>query len=168
MKKQKGASRRERRQRNVTTRIEGRYAAQALHLLREHNVTVCHWRSSMTGIAWLGHPDRVIEAPHPKSPMSFAVLAHEVGHHALGRMRPRWHEEQQAWLFAFNAMEAHDIPLTDNVVERYHGAMRYALAKALRRGLKEIPAAMVEFLTDEERARFGIARPHDFMRHIPE
>jgi hypothetical protein len=136
--------------------VEGRYAGEALALLQEHQVRVCHWRNNMTGIAWLGHPDRAIEAPHPKSSMSFAVLAHEVGHQSLGRMRPRWHEEQQAWLFAFAAMEAHKIPVTDNVVERYRSAMRYALAKALRRGLKQIPAELVEFLDEGERRRFGI------------
>lgn len=144
--------RRQRRECDVTCQIEGRYARQALDLIQKHGVRVCHWRSNMTGIAWLGHPDRPIEAPHPKSPMSFAILAHEVGHHALGRVRPRWREEQLAWLFAFDAMEQYGIPVTDRVRERYAGSMRYALAKARRRGLKEIPAALVPFLTDESSA----------------
>ena len=143
--------RRQRRELDVTSQIEGRYAAQALKLVRQHNVRVCHWRANMTGIAWLGHPDRVIEAPHPKSSMSFAVLAHEVGHQALGRVTPRWREEQQAWLFALQAMETFGVPVTQSVLDRYASSMRYALAKAHRRGLKAIPAELLEFLTDDER-----------------
>jgi hypothetical protein len=151
-------SRRQRRDNDVTSDIEGRYAAEALDLIRIHSVRVCHWRTNMTGIAWLGLPDRPIEAPHPRSPMSFAILAHEVGHHVLGRLRPRWREEQHAWKFAFSAMAHYGVPVTDNVTQRYHDAMRYALAKALRRGLKQIPAELHEFLTDEERARFRLER----------
>lgn len=142
-----------RRDDDVTAQIEGRYANEALALVREHGVTVCHWRSNMTGIAWLGHPGRAIEAPHPRSPISFAILAHEVGHHVLGRVRPRWREEQLAWLFAMDAMRQHGVPVTDAVQERYAESMRYALAKALRRGLKQVPAELVPFLTEEERRR---------------
>lgn len=144
-------NRHQRRELDVTDRIEGRYAAEALRLIRQHNVRVSHWRTNMSGIAWLGHPDRVIEAPHPKSPMSFAVLAHEVGHQALGRVTPRWREEQQAWLFALQAMEASGVPIPQSVQDRYASSMRYALAKAHRRGLKKIPAELLEFLTVEER-----------------
>lgn len=145
-----------RRNDNVTHLIEGRYAREARDLLRQHSVCVCHWRSNMTGIAWIGHPARAIEAPHPKSPMSFAVLAHEVGHQSLGKVRPRWREEQLAWQFAIDAMQSRDIPVTANVLERYSSSMRYALSKALRRGLKQIPPELVPFLTDEERIRFGV------------
>lgn len=109
----------------------------------------------MTGIAWLGHPGRAIEAPHPKSPISFAVLAHEVGHHVLGRQSPRWREEQLAWLYAMDVMKEYDVPVTDAVQQRYAESMRYALAKALRRGLKQVPLDLIPFLTDDERQRFG-------------
>jgi hypothetical protein len=120
--------RRQRREHDVTEQIEGRYAAQARALLREHGVRVCHWRRNMTGIAWLGHPRRPIETPHPRSPLSFAILAHEVGHHAQGIIRPRWREEQLAWAFAFEAMREHGVPVTERVRDRYAGSMRYALA----------------------------------------
>lgn len=132
-------NRRERRENDVTSEIEGRFAREALTLLEQHDVRVCHWRSNMSGIAWIGHPDRPIEAPHPKSPMSFAVLAHEVGHQALGRVRPRWREEHLAWQFALDAMERLGVPVTDRVRQRYADSMRYALVKARRRGLKQIP-----------------------------
>ena len=142
-------NRRERREQDVTGEIEGRYAQEVLALIRQYGVRVCHWRGNMTGIAWIGHPDRPIEAPYPKSPMSFAVLAHEVGHQALGRVKPRWREEQLAWQFALDAMDRHSIPVTDQVRERYAASMRYALAKARRRGLKQIPAELLAFLPDD-------------------
>ena len=150
------SSRNQRRNDDVTHLIEGRYALEARSLLQQHGVRVCHWRSNMTGIAWIGHPARAIEAPYPKSPMSFAVLAHEVGHQSLGKVRPRWREEQLAWQFALDAMHAHGVPVTDSVRERYSDSMRYALAKALRRGLKQIPNELVPFLTADERIRFGV------------
>ncbi len=139
--------RRQRRERDVTAQIEGRYATQAMQLLREHNVRVCHWRSNMTGIAWLGLPDRIIEAPHPRSSLSFAILAHEVGHQALGKLRPRWREEQLAWDFALEQMERLGVPVSDAVQKRYAGSMRYALAKAIRRGMKEIPPELARFVS---------------------
>ena len=139
-------NRRQRRELDVSDEIEGRFAQQASRLLGEQNVRVCHWRSNMSGIAWIGHPLRPIETPHPRSSLSFAVLAHEVGHHVLGSVRPRWREEQLAWQFAFAQMERLGVPLTVAVRERYAASMRYALAKALRRGLREIPAELVEFV----------------------
>ena len=143
------SDRRRRREDDVTGEIEGRYAAQALRLLDEHGVRVCHWRRNMTGIAWLGHPRRPIEAPHPKSPLSFAILAHEVGHHANGHLRPRWREEQLAWEFALAQMARLGVPVSDAVTERYHQSLRYALAKALRRGLREIPPELAFLVTTE-------------------
>ncbi len=134
-----------RRERDVTAAIEGRYAPEALALLEEHGVRVCHWRATMSGVAWVGHPRRPIEAPHPRSPLSFAILAHEVGHHALGSVRPRWREEQLAWEFALAQMERLGVPVTARVRERHAAAMRYALAKALRRGLRAVPPELAPF-----------------------
>lgn len=145
-------NRRQRRELDVTSDIEGRYARQALELIGQHGVRVCHWRANMTGIAWLGHPERPVEAPHPKSPMSFAVLAHEVGHHALGRIRPRWREEYLAWQFALDAMRRLEVPVTDQVLRRYTESMRYALAKARRRGLRAVPVELAPFLDDQQAA----------------
>lgn len=143
-----GLDRRQRREQDVTAAIEGRYAPAALTLLRAHGVRVCHWRRNMSGIAWVGHPRRPIEAPHPRSPLSFAVLAHEVGHHALGARRPRWREEHLAWEFALEQMQRLGVPITAAVRRRRTASMRYALAKALRRGLREIPPELRPFLED--------------------
>jgi hypothetical protein len=145
-----------RRELDVTDEIDGRYAAEARALLAAYGVRVCHWRRAMTGLAWLGHPHRPIEAPHPRTPLSFAVLAHEVGHHALGRLRPRWREEQRAWLFALAQMHRLGVPVTAAVEQRYANSMRYALAKAMRRGLKEIPVELTPFLADDHQL---IVRP---------
>lgn len=142
------ADRWQRRERNVTAEITGRYAPEALILLREYDVRVCHWRRNMSGIAWVGHPQRPIEAPHPRSPLSFAILAHEVGHHALGRIRPRWREEHLAWEFALDQMRRLNVPIDDRVHERHVASMRYALAKALRRGLRQIPPELVRFVPE--------------------
>lgn len=139
-------NRRQRRELDVTSQMEGRYCVQANTLLEMYGVRVCHWRRNMTGIAWIGHPDKPIETPHPRSPLSFAILAHEVGHHALGIIRPRWREEQLAWQFAFQQMEHLGVPVTDAVHDRYAASMRYALSKALRRGLRQIPAELAPFV----------------------
>ena len=138
--------RRQRREQDVTAEIDGRYAPQARRLLAEHGVRVCHWRRNMTGIAWIGHPTRPIEAPHPRSSLSFAILAHEVGHHALGKVRPRWREEHLAWEFALEQMRRLGVPIQPAVTDRYAASMRYALAKALRRGLKQIPPELARFI----------------------
>ena len=138
--------RRQRRERDVTPQIQGRYAPAALSLLRAHDVRVCHWRASMSGIAWVGHPRRPIETPHPRSPLSFAILAHEVGHHALGALRPRWREEYLAWEFAFAQMRQLGVPIEPRVRERHAASMRYALAKALRRGLRQVPPELQPYV----------------------
>ncbi len=142
----KKLDRHERRELDVTDQIHGKYAAEALMLFQQYSVRVCHWRSNITGLAWVGHPDRPIEGPLPKSELSFAVLAHEVGHHHIGKRRPRWREELLAWEFACDAMSVLGVPVTERVLARYAASMRYALAKALRRGLKEIPPELEQFL----------------------
>lgn len=146
-------SRRERREDDVTASVEGRYAGEALDLIRVHGIRVCHWRTSMTGVAWVGHPDRPVEAPHPKSSLSFAILAHETGHHVLGKVRPRWREEKLAWEFAFREMERLGVPVNDRVRTRYCQSMQYALAKALRRGMRRVPPDLVPFLPATHSAR---------------
>lgn len=121
-------------------------------MLAEHRVTVRKWRSSMSGVAW-EQPSgktkiRCIEAPMPKGPMSAAVFLHEVGHHALGvgSIRPRCMEEYHAWMFSLKQMERWNIRITDRVEQRVHDSLLYAVAKARRRGIKDIPAPLVAYL----------------------
>lgn len=130
-----------------------RYDALTKQLLNEHNIRVRKWRSSMTGVAWQvdyhdGTTTRLIEAPRPRGPMSAAVFLHEVGHHAIGfhRYKPRCLEEHHAWAWALEAMLTHDIQITAGVERRVRLSMRYAIAKAQRRGIKALPAEMAAYL----------------------
>lgn len=130
-----------------------RYDALAKQLLAEHNIRVRKWRSSMTGVAWQVHyhdgsTARLIEAPRPRGPMSAAIFLHEVGHHAIGfyRYKPRCLEEHHAWAWALAAMQQHDIQITDAVHKRVRDSMRYAIAKANRRGIKSLPPEMLAYL----------------------
>jgi ABC-type uncharacterized transport system auxiliary subunit len=45
-------------------------------------------------------------------------------------------------------MAARGFNVTDRVRKRRDDAMRYALAKALRRGLKRVPSELVQWLPD--------------------
>jgi len=55
-------------------------------------------------------------------------------------------EEYKAWEWSINAMIANDIRVTDNVLKRRDNSLRYALAKALRRGLKRVPLELEPYL----------------------
>ncbi|GAB5495400.1 MAG: hypothetical protein Phyf2KO_04800 [Phycisphaerales bacterium] len=115
-------------------------------MLKEHRVRVRKWRSSTSGVAWQltyedGHVSRLIESPRPRGPMSAAVFLHEIGHHAIGfeTYKPRCLEEFHAWMFALAQMERWEIQVTEAVQNRVHDALHYAVSKAVRRGLKELP-----------------------------
>jgi len=79
--------------------------------------------------------------------MSWAIILHEVGHHALGigRFSPRCLEEYHAWRWALMAMEDLGITIGDRVHERMRASLHYALAKARRRGLVTIPEELRAF-----------------------
>jgi hypothetical protein len=117
-----------------------------------HAVRVRRWRGSNSGCAWEvtyadGHMVRLIEAPRPRGPVSAAVFLHEVGHHAIGfhRYKLRCFEEYMAWQWALDAMRANGIAVTAKVERRVEGSMRYAVAKAKRRGLKRLPVELVKY-----------------------
>ncbi|HBS29109.1 MAG TPA: hypothetical protein DEB06_06580 [Phycisphaerales bacterium] len=119
---------------------------------------VRRWRSSMTGVAWevryeTGEVSRLIEAPRPKGPMSAAIFLHEIGHHAIGftRYKPRCLEEYHAWAWALDAMERYGVQVTDAVRRRMHASLHYAIAKAARRKLRELPPELVPFLSPPPR-----------------
>jgi hypothetical protein len=135
--------------------MAARYAELERRMLREHGVRVRKWRTSMSGVAWQvtyrdGTVSRLIESPRPKGPMSAAVFLHEIGHHAIGfhTYKPRCLEEYHAWRFAIETMEAEGLNVTDRVRTRMRDSLRYAVAKARRRGLKRVPAELVPFLED--------------------
>ena len=107
----------------------------------------------MSGCAWelrdkQGNITRMVESPFPRGPMSCVIFLHEVGHHAIGFhvYKPRCLEEYYAWEWALKAMKTNDVRITTNVLKRRDNALRYALAKALRRGLKRVPVELEQFL----------------------
>jgi hypothetical protein len=122
---------------------------------RQHDVRVRRWRKSMSGKAWreYHHDGRVInwiESPLPRTPISLAIFLHEVGHHAIGfdKYRRRCEEEFFVWKWALREMSRHGVKPDARVHRRVEMSMRYAVSKAVRRGIKEIPAALVRYLPE--------------------
>lgn len=117
------------------------YEAIGQAILSEYGITVRKWRTDMSGVAW--HHCRDIECPRPRSPLSLAVLAHEVGHHELGHTdgnrQPRWREEYDAWQFAIATLRARAITPDKRTKEHMAHSLAYALAKALNRGMTKVP-----------------------------
>src|SRR6185436_19644885 len=132
--------------------MQERYDAVVKEMLTRYGVRVRRWRTSMSRIAWEvayhdGRVNRLIESPRPKGPMSAAVFLHEIGHHAIGfgTYRPRCLEEYHAWKFALEKMAEHQLNITEGVHKRMRQSLKYAVAKARRRGLKQLPAELVEY-----------------------
>lgn len=133
--------------------MQEKYDAVVRLMLETYNIRVRKWRSNMSGIAWYvtyrdGRVQRLIEAPRPKGPMSVAVFLHEIGHHAIGFdvYKPRCLEEYHAWRWAIEAMEAQGLNITDQVRSRMYRSLWYAVHKAKRRGIKQIPAELTPYL----------------------
>lgn len=152
-----------------------RYEWMTREMLAEHSVRVRKWRSGMSGVAWQvtyadGAISRLIEAPRPRGPMSAAVFLHEIGHHAIGfhRYSPRCLEEHMAWMFSLEMMRRYDLNITAAVHRRVRQSMRYAIAKARRRGIKRLPPELAIYLTRPERVALGVPLPGDLDEARPE
>jgi hypothetical protein len=140
--------------------MQAKYDAVVQRLLQEHNIRVRKWRKSMSGIAWYvtyrdGKRVNLIESPRPRGPMSAAVFLHEIGHHAIGFnvYKPRCLEEYHAWRWSLEAMEKNGLNITNAVKLRMHRSLWYAVEKARRRGIKQIPAELVPFMEKPSFAR---------------
>lgn len=138
--------------RRGTTPMQARYDALVQEMKQAHGVRVRKWRTHSSGVAWQvtyadGRVARLIEAPYPKGPMSCAIFLHEIGHHAIGFnvYRPRCLEEYHAWRWALAAMRERGFNVTERVERRMHDALRYAVDKAARRGLRRLPAELRPF-----------------------
>lgn len=136
--------------------MQAKYDAVVELMLARYNIRVRKWRSAMSGVAWYvtyrdGRRVNLIESPRPKGPMSAAVFLHEIGHHAIGFdvYKPRCLEEYHAWRFSLEAMQEHGLNITDQVRYRMHQSLWYAVSKAKRRGIKQIPDELLPF---QERA----------------
>jgi hypothetical protein len=123
-------------------------------LMKErYEIRVRRWRRSMSGCAWrvYFHDGRVInwiESPVPKTPISLAIFLHEVGHHVIGfdTYKRRCEEEFAAWEWAIAQMNHLGVPPDARVLRRVDLSMRYAVDKAVRRGIKLIPETLSQFL----------------------
>lgn len=123
-----------------------KYERTTRECLSTYDVRVRKWRRSMSGCAWeVYHSDgrivRMIESPKPVGPMSTAIFLHEIGHHAIGfgRYKPRCLEEYYAWAWSLQEMDHRGLNITDAVRKRMRDSLRYAVDKAQRRGLKQVP-----------------------------
>lgn len=133
-----------------------KYESITQHLLQEFEIEVRKYRQSLSGCAYeLRYRDgrtakRCIEVPLPRTQLSLAVFLHEIGHHAIGfdRFKPRCVEEYYAWKFAIDAMHEHNIEIAQEVHDRMRRSLRYAVQKAMRRGLRKLPAELLEFVPE--------------------
>jgi len=130
-----------------------RFDAIVLEMLARHPLRVKRWRNTLSGIAVLriyrdGRQDRSIEAPYPTSALRLAIFLHEVGHHVLGLgvHRPRCLEEYLAWRFALDRLAEFGVETEGPVARRFDRSMRYAVAKAMRRGIRRLPVELATFL----------------------
>lgn len=137
------------------TAQQDRYDQLVEEMKQVWSIRVRKWRSSTSGCAWelrtrRGEVTRMIESPYPRGPMSCVIFLHEVGHHAMGFNcgQPRCMEEHLAWDWAIREMTARGFNVTDRVRTRRDAAMRYALHKAMRRGIKRVPAELVQWLPE--------------------
>lgn len=137
-----------------------RYDRVTRAMLAQFGIKVRKWRSGMSGVAWElryqdGSVKRFIESPRPKGPMSAAVFLHEIGHHAIGFRvyKPRCLEEFHAWRWSLEAMEREGLNISDAVRYRMHSSLHYAINKARRRGIKDLPAELTPYLEKPTRAK---------------
>ncbi len=141
-------------------KMQLKYEQITKEMLALHGVRVRKWRSSMSGVAWQvtyqdGSVSKLLESPKPKGPMSAAIFLHEIGHHAIGfgTYKPRCLEEYYAWKFSIDTMHELGLNVTDRVHERMHDSLNYAIEKAVRRGLKKLPAELIPYVEPRDRSK---------------
>lgn len=139
--------------------VQARYDEVVHTMLARYNIRVRKWRTSMSGVAWRldyrdGRSVNLLESPRPKGPMSMAVFLHEVGHHAigLGVHKPRCLEEYLAWKWSLDTMASEGLNITEAVRYRMALSLWYAVSKAHRRGLRELPAELLAYVERPVRA----------------
>jgi len=120
---------------------------------QKYDLRIRKWRTSMSGCAWrVYHADgrsvNWIESPYPKTPISLAIFLHEVGHHVIGfeRYRRRCEEEYHVWVWAIDQMKKLGVEPDARVRRRFNLSMQYAVDKAMRRGLKDLPQTLHRFV----------------------
>ncbi len=121
-----------------------------------YEIRVQKWRQTMTGCAWRvyhnnGGTVNWIESPYPKTAISLAIFLHEVGHHAIGfrTFKKRCEEEYHVWQWALKEMRKWGVTPDARVMRRVDRSMRYAVAKAIRRGVQGLRAVLLEFVPQQ-------------------
>lgn len=130
-----------------------RYRLMEREMIDRYGLRVRKWRTNMSGVAWQvtyrdGTVSRLIESPRPRGPVSAGIFLHEVGHHAIGfhRYKPRCLEEYHAWMFSLDQMQRWGLNISKGLENRVHDSLQYAIAKAARRGLKNLPAELAPYV----------------------
>jgi hypothetical protein len=139
---------------NHGTSMQEKYDAIVEEMKQTYGIRVRKWRKSSSGVAWTiryiqsGKIVKLIESPYPRGPMSCAIFLHEIGHHAigLGVYKPRCLEEYHVWMWALNTMRERGFNVTEAVERRVERSMRYAVGKAKRRGLQQLPEELRQYL----------------------
>ena len=128
------------------------YAHIVEEMKRRHGVRVRKWRRAMSGCAWRvyytdGRAVNWIEAPVPRTPISLSIFLHEVGHHVIGfdRYKKRCEEEYHVWVWAIRTMRELGVEPDAKVHRRFQLSMQYAVDKAVRRGIKQLPQNLEQF-----------------------
>lgn len=140
--------------------MQEKYDALVEEMKAAHGFKIRRWRRQMTGIATIrqyrdGTYARFVEAPYPRGPMSAAIFLHEVGHHAIGfdTYTPRCLEEYYAWKWSLDAMRVRGLNVTPAVEQRMAACLRYAVAKAARRGMKTLPDELRPYVPTKIRSK---------------
>ena len=132
--------------------MQAKYDAVVVEMKARYHLHVRKWRKSSSGVAWEvryrdGTVRKFIESRYPRGPMSAAIFLHEVGHHAigLGKHRPRCLEEYRVWVWAIHTMREKGLNVTPAVERRVELSIRYAVGKARRRGMRDVPEELARF-----------------------
>lgn len=119
---------------------------------QRYRVRVKKWRRGMSGCAWQvtytdGKVINWIESPYPRTPISLSIFLHEVGHHVIGfdRYRTRCEEEYHVWQWALAEMTRLGIAPDEKTMQRFERSMQYAVDKAVRRGIQNLPQPLMRF-----------------------
>jgi hypothetical protein len=133
----------------------GPYDGVVRDVRRRFEVRIKKWRRSMSGCAWRvfksdGSSVNWIESPYPRTPISLAVFLHEIGHHVIGfdRYKRRCEEEYHVWVWAIRQMKRLGVEPDERVRRRFELSVRYAVDKAVRRGIKRLPRVLERYVTD--------------------
>ena len=83
--------------------------------------------------------------PRDRSPARSSCTRSATTRSGLGKISPRCLEEFHAWRWALEGMEAAGIPIAESVTRRMQASLRYAVAKAERRGLRVLPPELAPY-----------------------